>query len=191
MTSTLPRMHGTTVVAVRRADQLAMAGDGQVTVGDMVLKHNARKLRRLAGGQVLAGFAGAVADALTLFEKFEGHLSASQGHLRRAAVELAREWRTDRYLRRLEAQLLIGDLESLLILSGEGDVLEPDEGVAAIGSGSPYAVAAARALLVHTAQTAAEVAEASMAITSDLCIYTNRRIILETIERAPGEPSPT
>jgi ATP-dependent HslUV protease subunit HslV len=177
------------VVAVRRADQLAMAGDGQVTVGDMVLKHSARKLRRLAGDRVLAGFAGAVADALTLFEKFEGHLSAHQGHLRRAAVELAREWRTDRYLRRLEAHLLIGDLESLLILSGEGDVLEPDEGVAAIGSGSPYAIAAARALLAHTDQTAAQVAEASMAITSDLCIYTNRHIILETIERAPGSPT--
>jgi ATP-dependent HslUV protease subunit HslV len=181
----------TTILGVRTATQLALAGDGQVTVGEMILKQSARKIRRLADDQVLAGFAGAVADALTLFEKFEGHLAASQGHLRRAAVELAREWRTDRYLRRLEAQLLIGDLDSLLILSGEGDVIEPDGGVVAIGSGSPYATAAARALLAHTRMTARQVAEASLAITGDLCIFTNNQLVVETIDRpaSPAEPA--
>lgn len=180
-------LRATTILAVRTPGRLAMAGDGQVTVGDMILKHTARKIRRLSTGQALAGFAGAVADALTLFEKFEGHLAASRGDLRRAAVELTREWRTDRYLRRLEAQLVIGDLSTLLVLSGEGDVIEPDEGVIAIGSGSPYATAAARALLAHTRMTAAEIARASMTITGDLCIYTNQRIILEVVE----EPEPT
>lgn len=180
-------LHATTILAVRTPGRLAMAGDGQVTVGDMVLKHTARKIRRLSDGQALAGFAGAVADALTLFEKFEGHLAANRGDLRRAAVELTQEWRTDRYLRRLEAQLVIGDLSTLLVLSGEGDVIEPDEGVIAIGSGSPYATAAARALLAHTQMTAAEIARASMTITGDLCIYTNQRIILEVVE----EPEPT
>lgn len=180
-------LRATTILAVRTPGRLAMAGDGQVTVGDMILKHTARKIRRLSNGQALAGFAGAVADALTLFEKFEGHLAASRGDLRRAAVELTREWRTDRYLRRLEAQLVIGDLSTLLVLSGEGDVIEPDEGVIAIGSGSPYATAAARALLAHTRMTAAEIARASMTITGDLCIYTNQRIILEVVE----EPEPT
>jgi ATP-dependent HslUV protease subunit HslV len=180
-------LRATTVLGVRTATQLALAGDGQVTVGEMVLKQSARKIRRLADDRVLAGFAGAVADALTLFDKFEGHLAASQGQLRRAAVELAREWRTDRYLRHLEAQLLIGDLDSLLILSGEGDVIEPDSGVVAIGSGSAYAIAAARALLAHTRLTARQVAEASMAITGELCIYTNNYLVLETIDR-PADP---
>ena len=142
--------HATTILGVQRDGVVAMAGDGQVTIGDVVMKHGARKIRPLADGMVLAGFAGAVADALTLFSKFEAQLRAGDGNLRRAAVELAKEWRTDRYLRRLEAQLIVADGESILVLSGEGDVIEPDDGVAAIGSGAPYATAAAKALLAHT-----------------------------------------
>lgn len=157
-----------------------MAGDGQVTFGDVVMKHGARKIRVLFDGQVVAGFAGAVADALTLFEKFEAHLREWDGNLRRAAVELAKEWRTDRYLRRLEAQLLVGDGEQLLILSGEGDVIEPDDGVVAIGTGGPYAISAARALLRHTELDATQIAEAAMRITAELCIYTNDHIVIET-----------
>ena len=142
--------HATTILGVQRDGVVAMAGDGQVTIGDVVMKHGARKIRPLADGMVIAGFAGAVADALTLFSKFEAQLRAGDGNLRRAAVELAKEWRTDRYLRRLEAQLIVADGESILVLSGEGDVIEPDDGVAAIGSGAPYATAAAKALLAHT-----------------------------------------
>ena len=173
-------MHATTIIGVVRDGSVAMAGDGQVTFGDVVVKHSARKIRTLADGQVIAGFAGAVADALTLFEKFEGQLRSHDGNLRRAAVEMAREWRTDRYLRRLEAQLIVADPDQLLLMSGEGDVIEPDDGIIAIGSGGPYATAAARALMRHSDMTAREIAEAAMRVTADLCIYTNDRLIVET-----------
>lgn len=180
---TPPGMSGwraTTILGVIRDGEAAMAGDGQVTFGDVVVKHSARKIRTLADGNVLAGFAGAVADALTLFEKFEAQLRGSDGDLRRAAVELAREWRTDRYLRRLEAQLIVADPEQLLVLSGEGDVIAPDDGIVAIGSGGPYATAAARALVRYSDMTARDIADAAMRVTADLCIYTNDRIIVET-----------
>ncbi len=163
---------------------VALAGDGQVTVGDVVLKHGARKIRPLAEGLVLAGFAGAVADALTLFAKFETQLKSAEGNLRRASVELAKEWRTDRYLRRLEAQLIVGDGESLLVLSGEGDVIEPDDGIAAIGSGAPYATAAAKALLAHTDLSALGIVEAAMGIAAELCIFTNDRFTIDSVSRS-------
>ncbi|TVR75330.1 MAG: ATP-dependent protease subunit HslV [Sphaerobacteraceae bacterium] len=179
-----PRWQATTIIGVLRDGNVALAGDGQVTFGDVVVKHGARKIRTLADGKVLAGFAGAVADALTLFEKFESQLSSADGDLRRAAIDLAKEWRTDRYLRRLEAQLLVADPEQLLLLSGEGDVIAPDDGIAAIGSGAPYATAAARALLQYSDKNAREIAEAAMRVTADLCIYTNDRIIVETATQA-------
>ena len=174
-------IHGTTILGVRRDGIVAMAGDGQVTIGDVVLKHGARKIRPLADGMVLAGFAGAVADALTLFSKFETQLKSSDGNLRRAAVELAKEWRSDRYLRRLEAQLIVGDGESILVLSGEGDVIEPDDGIAAIGSGAPYATAAAKALMTHTDLSAREIVLSAMQVASELCIFTNDRFTIETV----------
>ena len=180
---TRPRLRATTILGVRRRDEVALAGDGQVTLGDVVLKHGARKIRTLYDGQVLAGFAGAVADALTLFGKFEIQLKAWDGNLRRASVELTKEWRTDRYLRRLEAQLIVADTESLLVLSGEGDVIEPDDGIVAIGSGAPYATAAAKALLANTELSAREIVEASMAIAADLCIYTNHHFSVEVVRR--------
>jgi ATP-dependent HslUV protease, peptidase subunit HslV len=167
---------------VRRDGTVALAGDGQVTAGDVVLKHGARKIRTLYDGAVIAGFAGAVADALTLFSKFETQLKTSDGNLRRASVELAKEWRTDRYLRRLEAQLIVGDGESLLVLSGEGDVIEPDDGIAAIGSGAPYATAAAKALVAHTDLDAREVVESAMRIAADLCIFTNDRFTIDSVD---------
>ncbi len=176
-----PRAHATTIVAVKKDDQVALAGDGQVTIGDVVLKHNARKLRTLYDGMVLAGFAGAVADALTLFAKFESQLDAWDGNLRKAAVELTKEWRTDRYLRRLEAQLIVADAESLLLLSGEGDVIEPDDGVLAIGSGAPFATAAAKALLRNTDLSAAEIVLSAMEVTAEICIFTNDQISVEAI----------
>ncbi len=178
-----PRLRATTIIGVKRDGAVALAGDGQVTFGDMILKHGARKIRTLYDGQVLAGFAGAVADALTLFGKFETQLKAWDGNLRRASVELAKEWRTDRYLRRLEAQLLVADPESLLILSGDGDVTEPDDGIVAIGSGAPYATAAAKALMANTTLDARAIVEASMIIAADLCIFTNDRFIIETVRR--------
>ena len=174
-------IHATTILGVRRDGIVAMAGDGQVTIGDVVLKHGARKIRPLADGAVIAGFAGAVADALTLFSKFEAQLKNADGSLRRAAVELAKEWRTDRYLRRLEAQLIVGDGESILVLSGEGDVIEPDDGIAAIGSGAPYATAAAKALLSHTDLSAREIVESAMRVAAELCIFTNDRFTIETV----------
>src|SRR6476660_548256 len=149
----------TTILAVRKGDTVAMAGDGQVTVGDVVMKRTARKIRKLHGEKVLAGFAGAVADALTLFDKFEAQLNRNKGNLRKSSVELTKEWRTDRFLRRLEAQLIVADPSQLLVLSGDGDVIEPDDGVVAIGSGGPYAIAAARALMQHTDLSAEEVAQ--------------------------------
>jgi len=174
-------MRATTILAVRRADGVAMAGDGQVTVGDMVMKHTARKIRRLAGGRALAGFAGSTADALTLFDKFEAMMDRYQGNLRRAAVELTKEWRTDKYLRRLEAMLLVASTDELLVLTGDGDVIEPDDGVAAIGSGGSYAQAAARALVKHTELSAGEIAQSAMEIASSMCIYTNEHILLFTL----------
>jgi ATP-dependent HslUV protease subunit HslV len=174
-------LHATTILAVRRGGDVAMAGDGQVTMGDVVMKHTARKIRKLRDGQVLAGFAGSTADALTLFDKFEKMLERYQGNLRRAAVELTKEWRTDKYLRRLEALLLVASRDELLVLTGDGDVIEPDDGVAAIGSGGTYAQAAARALVQHTEMPATEVAQAAMRIAASMCIYTNDRILLFTL----------
>jgi ATP-dependent HslUV protease, peptidase subunit HslV len=181
-TQRIERAHATTIVAVKRGHQVAIAGDGQVTIGDVVLKHNARKLRTLFDGQVVAGFAGAVADALTLFSKFESQLDAWDGNLRKAAVELTKEWRTDRYLRRLEAQLIVADVESLLLLSGEGDVIEPDDGIVAIGSGAPFATAAAKALLNHTDLTAEEIVKAAMDVTAEICIFTNNQISVVVVQ---------
>ncbi|HBT47973.1 MAG TPA: HslU--HslV peptidase proteolytic subunit [Peptococcaceae bacterium] len=174
-------MEGTTVVAVRRDGKVAMGSDGQVTLGNTVLKHGARKVRRLYRGQVLAGFAGSVADALALFEKFEGKLEEYHGNLWRAAVELGKDWRTDRMLRRLEALLVVGDREGLLLISGSGEILEPDDGVVAIGSGGPYALAAARALLNHTGLDAATIAREALKIAASICIYTNDNIVVEEL----------
>ncbi|SFG50197.1 ATP-dependent HslUV protease, peptidase subunit HslV [Desulfotomaculum arcticum] len=174
--------HATTIVAVKRRQEVAMAGDGQVTFGqNTILKHNARKLRRLHGGKVLAGFAGSVADAITLFEKFEGKLESFQGNLKRAAVELAKEWRTDKFLRRLEALLVVADKECLLVVSGNGEVIEPDDGVVAIGSGGPYALAAARALIKKTDLAADAIVQEALAIAADICVYTNDRITVEKL----------
>jgi ATP-dependent HslUV protease, peptidase subunit HslV len=185
-------MHATTILAVRRGAEVAMAGDGQVTVGDMVMKHTARKIRRLNNDRVLAGFAGSTADALTLFDKFESMLERFRGNLRRAAVELTKEWRTDKFLRRLEAMLLVASRDELLVLTGDGDVIEPDDGVAAIGSGGSYAQAAARALVRHTELPAAEIARAAMEIAAAMCIYTNDRILLYTLdEEAAAAPAAT
>lgn len=175
--------HATTIVAVKQGNEVAMAGDGQVTLGETtILKHNARKLRRLHGGAVLAGFAGSVADAITLFEKFEGKLESYQGNMKRAAVELAKEWRTDKYLRRLEALLIVADKECILVISGNGEIIEPDDGVVAIGSGGPYAMAAARALVKHTGMSAAEIAREALSIASEICVYTNDHIMVETLK---------
>ena len=178
------RLRATTVLAVRRADGWTIGSDGQVTLGEMAVKHGAVKVRRLAGGRVLAGFAGGTADALTLFEKFEGHLERYRGHLRRAAVEMAREWRSDRILRRLEAMLLVVDDGAILTVSGAGDVLEADGAAAAIGSGAGYALAAARALCAHTALPAQAVCREALGIAGELCIYTTQHI---TVLRGGGE----
>ncbi len=175
-------MHATTILAVRRGNDVAMAGDGQVTVGDVVMKHTARKIRRLAGGRALAGFAGSTADALTLFDKFEAMMERYQGNLRRAAVELTKEWRTDKFLRRLEAMLLVASRDELLVLTGDGDVIEPDDGVAAIGSGGVYAQAAARALVRHTEMSAEQIAREAMDIAASMCIYTNNHILLFSLD---------
>ena len=173
--------HGTTVLAVRRDDKTALAADGQVTLGDTVVKHGAKKLRRLSNGEVLAGFAGTTADAQALFTKFEVKIQEYHGNLERASVELAKDWRTDRVLRRLDALLLVADAGHIFLLSGNGDLIEPDDGVSAIGSGGPYALAAARALLANTSLTAAEVAERAMQIAAGICVYTNSQIALEEI----------
>lgn len=188
-----PTMHATTILAVRRGNSVTLAGDGQVTLGDAVVKGTARKIRRLHEGRVVAGFAGSTADAFTLFERFEARLKA-HGQLRRAAVELAREWRTERALRRLEAMLLVADSEETLLISGSGDVLEPDPvrnrdgelagGVAAIGSGGRYAEAAARALVAHSTLDAEAIAREAMGIAADICIYTNRNIVVESLAEA-------
>ena len=175
-------MHGTTIVAVRRDGKTAMAGDGQVTLGNTVIKGDARKVRRIAGGKVLAGFAGSTADAFTLLEKFEGKLAQFPGDLKRASVELAKDWRTDKVLRRLEAMMLVADKEQLFLLSGTGDVIEPNEDSIAIGSGGPYAYAASRAFLEASTLTATEIARRAIEIAGDICIYTNRNITLEAVE---------
>jgi len=171
----------TTILAVRRGDTVTMAGDGQVTIGDVVMKHSARKIRKLYRERVLAGFAGAVADALTLFEKFESQLERNKGNLRKSAVELTKEWRQDRYLRRLEAQLIVADPSQLLVLSGDGEVIEPDDGVVAIGSGGSYALAAARALIRHTELSSEEIARSALEIAGDIDIYTNTQIVYYTL----------
>jgi ATP-dependent HslUV protease subunit HslV len=177
--------HGTTIVSVRRQTpqgwQVAIGGDGQVTLGNIVVKATARKVRRLYRDQVLAGFAGATADAFTLFERFEAKLEKHQGHLVRAAIELTKDWRTDRVLRRLEAMLAVADREASLIITGNGDVLEPEQGVIAIGSGGAYAQAAARALLAHTELSAPDIVKQSLVIAGDLCIYTNQNHTIETL----------
>ena len=173
--------HGTTIVAVRRNGAVAMGGDGQVTLGTTVMKGNARKVRRLFNDKVLAGFAGGTADAFTLFERFEGKLE-KYGNLTRAAIELAKDWRSDRYLRRLEALLLVGDPEKLLVISGNGDVIEPEYDVAAIGSGGSYALAAARALMDSSDLDARSIVERSLNIAADICIYTNRNLLIDEIK---------
>ena len=174
-------MHATTVIAVRRADRVVVAGDGRVTLGDTVMKRTARKVQRLRGGTVLAGFAGSTADAFALAERFEAKLEERGGVLRRAAVELAKDWRTDRSLRRLEALLVVADAQDLLVISGNGDVIEPDGGVAAIGSGGSFALAAARALLEATELGAREIAERSLRIAAEICLYTNDQISVEEL----------
>jgi ATP-dependent HslUV protease subunit HslV len=174
-------IRSTTILAVRRDGHLAIAGDGQVTFDKTVMKHKARKIRRVGDDKVLAGFAGSAADGMTLLDKFETKLSEYRGNLTRAAVELAKDWRTDRYLRRLEALLIVGDKEHLFVLSGTGDVVEPDDNVAAIGSGGPYAQAAAIALLQNTSMTAEEVVRKSLEIASKICIYTNDDIAVEVL----------
>ncbi|MBI5549163.1 MAG: ATP-dependent protease subunit HslV [Deltaproteobacteria bacterium] len=173
--------HATTILCVRRDGKVCMAGDGQVTLDKTVLKSTARKVRRLSDGQVLAGFAGATADAFTLFERFEEKLKTHQKNLARACVELAKDWRTDRFLRRLEAILVVADKEKTFVVTGSGDVLEPDLGLAAIGSGGPYAQAAARALLEYSQLDARSVAEAAMKIAAEICIFTNDKIVFEEL----------
>jgi ATP-dependent HslUV protease, peptidase subunit HslV len=178
----MEQYHGTTILSVRRGDRVAMGGDGQVTLGNIVVKATARKVRRLYREQILAGFAGGTADAFTLFERFEEKLEKHQGNLVRSAVELAKDWRTDRMLRRLEAMLAVADRSSSLIITGNGDVLEPEEGVVAIGSGGAYAQSAALALLRHSELAPREIVGESLAIAGDLCIYTNRNFTIEALD---------
>jgi len=173
--------HGTTILSVRRGGTVAMGGDGQVTVGNTIMKGNARKVRRLYGDKVLAGFAGGTADAFTLFERFEGKLE-KYGNLTRAAIELAKDWRTDRALRRLEALLLVADRQTSFIISGNGDVIEPEDAVMAVGSGGPFALAAARALVASTELPAREVVERSLGIAAGICIYTNRNFVIDELQ---------
>ena len=174
--------HGTTILSVRRGTRVALGGDGQVTLGSIVIKGGARKVRRLHQDRILAGFAGGTADAFTLFERFEARLEKHQGNLLRSAVELAKDWRTDRMLRRLEAMLAVADREHSLIITGLGDVLEPEHGIVAIGSGGPYAQAAARALLENTDGGPEDIVRRSLEIAADLCIYTNRQFTIETLD---------
>ncbi len=177
----LPSWHGTTILAVRKGGRVVIAGDGQVSLGDTVVKANARKVRRLAGDTVIAGFAGATADAFTLFERLEGKLEQYPGQLTRAAVEMAKDWRTDRYLRRLEAMMAVADKDVSLILTGNGDVLEPADGLIGIGSGGNYALAAARALLDRDDMDAEAIARKALAIAADICVYTNGNVTVETL----------
>ena len=175
-------MHGTTILSVRRNNQVVIGGDGQVSMGDIMMKGNARKVRRLYEDQVIAGFAGGTADAFTLFERFEGKLQKHQGNLVRAAVELTKDWRTDRMLRRLEALLAVADRSTSLIITGSGDVIEPEQGIMAIGSGGAYAKAAALALLEETKLDARAIVERALGISADICIYTNRQFTIEELE---------
>ncbi len=181
----MEQFHGTTIVSVRRDGVVALGGDGQVTLGSVVIKATARKIRRLHHDRVLAGFAGATADAFTLFERFEAKLEKHQGHLVRSAVELAKDWRSDRVLRRLEAMLAIADTQSSLVITGNGDVLEPELGIVAIGSGGSYAQAAARALLTHSTLAAPQIVKEALTIAGDLCIYTNQNHAIEVLEATP------
>ena len=180
----MEQYRGTTVISVRRGDQVVIGGDGQVTLGNTVMKGNGRKVRRLHEDQVIAGFAGGTADAFTLFERFEGQLDKHSGNLVRAAVELAKDWRTDRMLRRLEALLAVADAESSLIISGNGDVIEPEQGLIAIGSGGPFAQAAARALLENTDLDARSIADKALNLAGDICIYTNHNLVFEELNTA-------
>jgi len=180
-----PAWHGTTVLSVRRGGRVVMAGDGQVTMGATVVKANANKIRRIGGGgEILAGFAGATADAFTLFERLEAKLERHPGQLARACVELAKDWRTDRYLRRLEAMMAVADARVSLVVSGSGDVLEPEDGLIGIGSGGPFALAAARALVAGGSQDAEAIARTAMKIAADICVYTNERVVLESLDAA-------
>jgi ATP-dependent HslUV protease subunit HslV len=178
----MEQFHGTTIVSARRGKRVALGGDGQVTLGNVVLKASARKVRRLYEDKILAGFAGGTADAFTLFERFEAKLEKHQGNLLRSAVELAKDWRTDRILRRLEAMLVVCDGETSLIISGNGDVLEPEQGLVSIGSGGPYAQAAARALLENTPLPPEEIVKKALTIAGDMCIYTNQQHVIEVLE---------
>jgi ATP-dependent HslUV protease subunit HslV len=175
------RMHGTTILCVRKDNKVVLAGDGQVTLGDGVIKHSAKKTRRLFNDKIIAGFAGSTADALSLFARFENKLQEYHGNLPRAAVELAKEWRTDRSLRHLDALLVVADVKSTFVLSGNGDVIEPDDGICAIGSGGPYAIASARALAKHTKMNAKDIVQEAMRIASDICIYTNANFTIEEL----------
>ncbi len=175
-------IRSTTIISVRRDGRVAMAGDGQVTLGATVIKHNTRKVRKIFDGKILTGFAGATADAFTLLERFEGKLEQYHGNLTRAAVELAKDWRMDRMLRRLEALLAVADKDHSLLISGTGDVIEPENGIVAIGSGGPFAQAAANALLTHSSLDASEIVRASLKIAAEICIYTNKEIVVETLE---------
>ena len=177
------RFHGTSILAARREDAVALGGDGQVTMGETVMKARAQKVRTLRGGQVLAGFAGSVADGMTLFQKFEDKLERFPGNLPRAAIELAKDWRSDRILRRLEAQLAVVDRDHSLLISGSGDVIEPDDGILAVGSGGPYALAAARALLEHSELSAGDVVRRGLEIAADICIFTNRHLTVLELKR--------
>ena len=179
----LPLWHGTTILTVRKGGQVVIGGDGQVSIGQTIVKANARKVRRLGKNDVIGGFAGATADAFTLFERLEGKLDQYPGQLMRAAVELAKDWRTDRYLRRLEAMMIVADAQVSLVLTGTGDVLEPEFGVMAIGSGGNYALAAARALM-DTDKDAEEIARKAMAIAAEICVYTNTKVVIEALESA-------
>ena len=178
----MEQWHGTTILSVRRGTSVALGGDGQVTLGQVVIKGGARKVRRLYHERILAGFAGGTADAFTLFERFEAKLDKHQGNLMRAAVELAKDWRTDRILRRLEAMLAVADKEKSLVITGMGDVLEPEHGIVAIGSGGPYAQAAALALLANTELSAREIVDKALSIAADICIYTNQQRTIEVLE---------
>ena len=178
----MDQYHGTTILSARRGNSVALGGDGQVTLGNVVIKSTARKVRRMYQDRILAGFAGGTADAFTLFERFEAKLEKHQGHLMRSAVELAKDWRTDRMLRRLEAMLSVADREHSLVITGQGDVLEPEHGIVAIGSGGPYAQSAARALLENSELGARDIVEKSLSIAADLCIYTNHQRVIEVLE---------
>ena len=180
-TPTYPVIRGTTVLCVRRDNKVVVAGDGQVTMGEGIIKHGAKKIRRLFNDTILAGFAGSTADALSLFSRFENKLQEYHGNLSRAAVELAKEWRTDRALRHLDALLIVADTKSTFLLSGNGDIIEPDDGICAIGSGGPYALAAARALAKHTKLSAREIAQEAMRISSEICIFTNAQFSFEEL----------